>query len=264
MASDKLLAEWFWTDRWMGSSGFLLPIAPRGLYREMLTQAWRRGARLPNDPRAIQRACGVTPEEWEECWPAVKGYWVEEDGFLVNLTQQQVYNETVELHERAVVRAKAAANARWNAQAMLKHKHKDMLEECPPSPSPSPSLTQTPSKRSVPSERFVAGHPAYDVAAYLLEAIRSHSPNAAVCKNGRGVLKKWAKDIDLAIRRDDRSEDDLRAVIDWAHADDPRGFWRPNLMSGAKLRKHFDTIMLQRHKRRGLLDDLTLPGGDPE
>ena len=32
------------------TSGFLLPMEARGLYREMLTQAWMRGARLPNDP----------------------------------------------------------------------------------------------------------------------------------------------------------------------------------------------------------------------
>ena len=37
----NLRAEWFWTDRWMGSSAFLLPMEARGLYREMLTP--RRG-----------------------------------------------------------------------------------------------------------------------------------------------------------------------------------------------------------------------------
>ena len=52
---DKLLAEWFWTDRWQGSSGFLLPLEARGLYREMLTQAWQRGGRLRSTRRHTAR-----------------------------------------------------------------------------------------------------------------------------------------------------------------------------------------------------------------
>src|SRR3954467_10029089 len=68
-SQDKLLGEWFWTDRWMGSSAFLLPMEPRGVYREMLTQAWRRGARLPNDHETIRRAIGCTDSEWKRCWP---------------------------------------------------------------------------------------------------------------------------------------------------------------------------------------------------
>jgi hypothetical protein len=72
---EKLLAEWFWTDRWMGSSAFLLPMEPRGLYREMLTQAWRRGGRLPNNPDAIRRAVGCTLDEWDRCWPIVEQLW---------------------------------------------------------------------------------------------------------------------------------------------------------------------------------------------
>lgn len=83
--------EQFAHDRWSGSSGFLLPMEPRGLYREMLTQAWRRGARLPNDPEAIRRACGCTTDEWERCWPLVSRYWREDGADLVNETQVELY-----------------------------------------------------------------------------------------------------------------------------------------------------------------------------
>lgn len=79
---------------------------------------------------------------------------------------------------------------------------------------------------------------AREVATYLLEAIRSHKADAADGAEG------WAKDIDLAIRIDRRTPEQLRAVIDFAH----RGrdlFWRPNLLSGAKLRKHFDAIAIK-------------------
>jgi hypothetical protein len=72
----------------MGSSAFLLPQEPRGVYREMLTQAWRRGARLPNDHEAIRRATGTTLAEWERCWPLVKDYWREVGDYLVPVDGQ--------------------------------------------------------------------------------------------------------------------------------------------------------------------------------
>jgi uncharacterized protein YdaU (DUF1376 family) len=119
MAVDKLLAEWFWIDRWMGSSAFLLPIEPRGLYREMLTQAWRRGAWLPNDHAAIQRAVGVTVREWGRTWPVVERYWTVEGDRLFNQTQVEVYAEAKARVERASKRGIKGAKAR--AQALLKH-----------------------------------------------------------------------------------------------------------------------------------------------
>jgi len=93
--SAKLLAEWFWTDRWIGSSAFLLPMEARGMYREMLTQAWRRGARLPNDHEAIRRAIGATPGEWRRAWPAVQKFWRVDGDQLVNDTQLEIYAATI-------------------------------------------------------------------------------------------------------------------------------------------------------------------------
>jgi len=121
--SAKLLAEWFWTDRWIGSSGFLLPMEARGLYREMLTQAWRRGAKLPNDHEAIRRAIGATNAEWKRSWPKVAGFWRVDGEDLVNDTQQAIYADAQAKSESARVRGIASARARANRQ--------------PPSPSPS-------------------------------------------------------------------------------------------------------------------------------
>lgn len=112
---DKLLAEWFWTDRWIGSSAFLLPMEARGVYREMLTQAWRRGARLPNDHEAIRRAIGATAPEWRRAWPAIKRFWRVEGNDLVNETQVEIYADAQGRAERALRRAQAGAQAR--------HKH---------------------------------------------------------------------------------------------------------------------------------------------
>jgi uncharacterized protein YdaU (DUF1376 family) len=150
-SQDKLLGEWFWTDRWMGSSGFLLPLEPRGLYREMLTQAWRRGARLPNDHETIQRAVGCTAAEWKRCWPKVEGHWRIDGGFLVNDTQLEVYAQCRAERERASNRglkgaqasaqARAQARAQATTQAPTQAPPEDMLEDKPPDPDPDRELS---------------------------------------------------------------------------------------------------------------------------
>jgi hypothetical protein len=91
---------------------------------------------------------------------------------------------------------------------------------------------------------------AVELAAYLLEAIRTHKPNV---KDGS---KGWARDLDLAIRVDRRAPAAIRAVIDFAHRS-RETFWRPNLLSGAKVREHFDTLEIQAARTPALPADGT-------
>lgn len=121
-ADPKLLAEWFWTDRWMGSRGFMLPLEPRGLYREMLTQAWRRATRigrpeLPNSPEAIRRVTGATMREWRRSWPRVRKFWRVDGKWLVNDTQLEVYAACKAKHDVLTNRGIKAAAARWGKNA---------------------------------------------------------------------------------------------------------------------------------------------------
>ena len=109
-----LQAEWFWIDRWSNSRGYVLPMEARGMYREMLTQAWRRGASLPNDPEAIQRAIGATPAEWRRSWPKVRKFWRVDGDQLVNDTQVMIYRRSMELAKFYKERATKAAKGRWN------------------------------------------------------------------------------------------------------------------------------------------------------
>jgi uncharacterized protein YdaU (DUF1376 family) len=175
-AKDKLLAEWFWTDRWMGSSGFLLPMEPRGLYREMLTQAWRRGARLPNDHAAIRVATGTSLAEWRRCWPKVEKFWRVDGDSLVNDTQLEVYAEAKSQAAERQGRAKAGAEARWaqrkqgpsNAQASAQAKP----ERCPPSPSPSPNEHGGSGSSSSPPPHPATANPLVDRPALEAEGAK--------------------------------------------------------------------------------------------
>ena len=179
--ADKLLAEWFWIDRWMGSSAFGLTMEAQGVYRAMLSQAWLRGAQLPNNPVTIRRFIGATPEEWHRCWPMIERSWKVRGDSLVNETQLEVYAEAHRRHHRASTKGKLGAQVREAkrqketsgpeilAQVLPTIHHNGLSQDAsqdasqdvshdepkthpemkPPSPSPSPSPDLEPSQSRV-------------------------------------------------------------------------------------------------------------------
>lgn len=172
MADPKLLAEWFWVDRWTGSSAFGLTIEARGLYREMLSQAWRRGAKLPVEPETIRRFTGCTLEEWDRCWPYVRVFWEVRDGVLVNATQLDVYARAMKGRTAAETRGKKGAEKRWGDS--------------------STSGSTTSSSNAQAS--------AQAVASYLLSPIstknkRSPSPAAPSCARFDAFWKAYPKKV---------------------------------------------------------------------
>jgi hypothetical protein len=86
---------------------------------------------------------------------------------------------------------------------------------------------------------------ALEVAEHLATRIREHTPDAKT--NAQG----WARDIDLAMRQDGRTADQLKAAIDWAHCTPEGSFWQGNVLSGKKLRDQFDTMRIQARSRAG-------------
>jgi hypothetical protein len=55
-------------------------------------------------------------------------------------------------------------------------------------------------------------------------------------------IENWAKHIDLAIRRDQRTPQELEKVILWCQGN---SFWRNNILSTEKLRDQFDRLFMQ-------------------
>ncbi len=81
-------------------------------------------------------------------------------------------------------------------------------------------------------------------AKHLLEAIRSHEPD-----HKDKHLRGWARDLDLAIREDGRTPDQLRKAADYAHRTG-RPFNRSLILSGAALRKWFEKLRIEAKEQR--------------
>ncbi len=116
------------------------------------------------------------------------------------------------------------------------HDHEGDHEIVASGAAPAHEPPTTPAKRQKPQPSQTA----QQIALHLLQQIRTHLPDAL------DHSAAWAKDIDLAIRLDGRTARQLLDAIDYAHTSEAGAFWRSNLLSGAKLRKHLDTLEAQR------------------
>ena len=72
------------------------------------------------------------------------------------------------------------------------------------------------------------------LAALILEKIIFRLPGFK-----KPDLQKWAKDIDLMIRIDNRDTSEISQVIEWSQQDQ---FWQSNILSTSSLRKKFDRL----------------------
>jgi hypothetical protein len=71
----------------------------------------------------------------------------------------------------------------------------------------------------------------------LLEKILLRNPN-----HKRPNIQTWARDVDLMIRIDKRTPEDIRRIIEWCQADP---FWQNNILSTEKLRRQFDQVLMK-------------------
>lgn len=89
---------------------------------------------------------------------------------------------------------------------------------------------------------------ALELAQFLYDAIRSHSPQFMADAKPASIATKltgWARDIDRGLRLDGMTAQGARDAIDAAHRSDDT-FWRGNLLSGAKLRKHYEALRIKK------------------
>jgi len=95
-------------------------------------------------------------------------------------------------------------------------------------------------------------HRHIELATYLYSKI--------LCNNSKAKepnLNRWAAEIEVMERIDNRNIDDIKRIIDWCQAD---SFWHKNILSPKKLRKHFDRLELNNntstlHNSRNILID---------
>ena len=99
------------------------------------------------------------------------------------------------------------------------------------------TTTNKKEKKEKKEKNYPADSVEWRLAEMLLDLILEAKPDFR-----RPDLNRWAVEIDRMIRLDGRRPERIEAVIRWCRAD---AFWQSNILSTAKLRKHFDRLELQ-------------------
>lgn len=79
-----------------------------------------------------------------------------------------------------------------------------------------------------------------ELSFFLLKKIRERKPDFKTPN-----LKNWATEVKRMLNGDGRSEERIKAVIEWSQGDP---FWKNNILSTAKLREQFDQLELRMEK----------------
>jgi len=106
----------------------------------------------------------------------------------------------------------------------------------------SPTLVSKGSKDKSKNKTFSEDSQEYQLAKLLLDCIIEHRPNFK-----RPNLQSWAKHIDLMLRVDKRTPEEIEQVIRWCQKDP---FWQVNILSTRKLREKFDQLALKMQMQR--------------
>jgi Helix-turn-helix domain len=154
--------------------------------------------------------------------------WIERDRRGLNKTN--IYRVLVEVSEvtpRSLPGSDSQVTPEVTPRSLPSIEQKEHLKERTPS-----LFGEAESKEPTEAEKL---------ATLLLTEHRKLDSVFAKGKESETV-QRWAKDIDKLIRLDGRSVEDVRSVILFSQASD---FWCANIASGAKLRKQFDTLIIQ-------------------
>jgi len=87
------------------------------------------------------------------------------------------------------------------------------------------------------SRKFTFDDTHHSLALLLWEKVHSNFP-----KTKKPNLESWAQDIRLMMEQDNRSEAEVRGVINWSQKND---FWYANIRSARKLREKYDDMYAQ-------------------
>jgi hypothetical protein len=99
-------------------------------------------------------------------------------------------------------------------------------------------------ERGGASDTLTIHEPSLEPSLTLFEPLANHLADW-IERNGSKrpkVTPEWIREIERMHRIDNRDLDAIRQMIDWCQQD---SFWRGNILSPKKLRKHYDTMRLR-------------------
>lgn len=224
----KQPAFWFYPGDWVQDTR-PLSLAAKGAWIDLLCAMWRaprRGA-LALSLTGYARLLGATVEQARLVLDELIALGVC-DADVAALSQVTAPHAPVTLVNRRMQREESQKHSGRLRSRRYRRRLRDGAATVDPSPSLSDSETQ---------KTFSPESEPYRLAALLWELIRARNPG-----HKPPGLQAWARHVDLMLRLDGRSPQDIEALIRKAQADP---FWQNNILSTAKLREKYDQLYLK-------------------
>lgn len=110
---DKRLAYMpFYPNDFLSATTHWEP-SQRGMYITLLSHEWNHGE-LPLSEKVLMRVSGYTDrKQFSDDWAVVGGKFIQHGDGYINIKLEDVRQDALEKHDKAVEKAKKAAAARW-------------------------------------------------------------------------------------------------------------------------------------------------------
>lgn len=183
---------------------------------------------------AISRRYNTTSEKMKT---VISNYGLfeidENDFFSISLLKRMEHLDNKRIQASIAGKASAQAWRRANGRST------DVQQESDDGSTIKPNVT-TPNEinTSCPTNKFADESIEFILACELYNLMLSNNP-----KLKEPNFQAWAKTFDLIIRRDKKSVEDIRLIMNWSQKD---AFWCTNILSPDKLRKQFEQLTLKR------------------
>ena len=254
---DGRPAMQFYVDDWLAEVGLnLCSLAAQGLWIRMCCYMWKaknRGCLQANDKQISSKELAKLASKTEA---NIKRILKELEGrkvfsrlsdntiicrrmYYKALAEKELKKKEEEIKKVKVEAGRLGGLVTTQKKEEAKEKQKQ-ANRGSSTPTPTPSSTSTSNTLLVPEN--------LELAVLLKNLILKNLPNRRI---GDRDLRNWTNDVHLMKERDNRTLEEIKAMIIWTQAD---SFWRANILSMGKLRKQFDQLSLKQKKGGKLLD----------
>jgi hypothetical protein len=225
----------FRTGVWTGSAARLQSTAPRGSTLRKIQRALNRLSQIGFirvfHRHGVRGNYRVFIDKFEPSSGALKGMRL--SAWKSECSRNPFYEP------RAVLDAVSDV---VNASAGAPYQEVD--EDRKPFPSEAKSASDSASDRATAelrrSTKIIPSKAGLRLASILRDRIVGNNPLARIASR---TITVWARDADLMMRRDGRTELQILELIEWSQRD---LFWHTNILSMGKLREKFDQLTVKK------------------
>lgn len=207
-----------------------LSLVEHGIYRQLIDQYYLSESPLPEITKLMRSLSIRTSDDERSLASVLSDFFEATDGGYVH---KRCDLEIDAFHQKST-KARESANERWDR--LKKERDANAMQtQCEGNANHKP-LTTNQEPKEKKEKTFLSDSDEIRLSALLFSKIKNRNP-----KHKEPNFQSWGKHVDLMLRVDKRTPEEIERVICWCQED---LFWQNNVLGTDKLRKQFDRLVL--------------------